>query len=97
MTQLKLGYAFSLVERQTKKDLLIHWEPGTNNNADYFTKHHSPTRHKQVRTRYILKGFNIIHKKIRNKFSIVKPHECEGVLIPWHIPVNPKVHDEILL
>ena len=33
-----------LRERNVKKEFNVFWDKGTNNNADYFTKHH-PTQH----------------------------------------------------
>ena len=32
----------------------IFWKPGIQNLGDYFTKHHSPSHHKQMRKHYIL-------------------------------------------
>ena len=48
-----------LRENTTKKLLDIYWDKGSNNNADYHTKHHAPAVHKVQRPRYILKGFSI--------------------------------------
>ena len=31
----------------------VHWKPGTDNKADYHTKHHPPSHHKQVRPTYL--------------------------------------------
>ena len=38
------------------KNFIIYWDRGTNNDADYFTKHHAPRHHKTMRTKYILQG-----------------------------------------
>jgi hypothetical protein len=32
----------------------VHWRKGTDNLADYFTKHHSPSHHRIMRSRYLL-------------------------------------------
>ena len=32
----------------------VHWRKGTDNLADYFTKHHSPSHHRRMRSRYLL-------------------------------------------
>ena len=32
----------------------IHWRRGSDNLADYFTKHHSPAHHRLMRSRYLL-------------------------------------------
>ena len=34
-------------------ELLIHWRQGIDNNADYFTKHHSPSHHRLLRSHYL--------------------------------------------
>ena len=39
------------------KNFIIYWDRGTNNDADYFTKHHAPRHHKTMRPEYILRGF----------------------------------------
>ena len=31
----------------------VYWDKVTNNDADYFTKHHPPIHHRQMRPRYI--------------------------------------------
>ena len=33
----------------------VYWQPGKNNLADYFSKHHSPGHHKQMRPVYLKK------------------------------------------
>ena len=33
--------------------LRLYWDKVTNNDADYFTKHHPPIHHHQMRSRYI--------------------------------------------
>ena len=35
-------------------EFLIHWRLGSDNLADYFTKHHSPAHHRLMRSRYLL-------------------------------------------
>jgi hypothetical protein len=34
-----------LCDKATHKKLQIYWDKGENNQADYFTKHHPPTKH----------------------------------------------------
>ena len=43
-----------LTKRQANEDFNIYWDRGENNLADYHTKHHNPTHHKNVRQNYIL-------------------------------------------
>lgn len=37
-------------DRVAQGDFLIHWRRGTDNLADYFTKHHSPAHHRLMRS-----------------------------------------------
>eukprot|EP00957_Ditylum_brightwellii_P071220 5414062-Ditylum_brightwellii.AAC.1 len=46
-------------EKAVRKALDISWDKGINNDADYYTKHHSPSHHKVTRPQHILKGFNL--------------------------------------
>ena len=46
-----------LSEQQRNKKFNIFWDKGSNNLADYHTKHHSPSYHQKVRSKYILKNF----------------------------------------
>ena len=43
------------------EQLGVYWYKGTNNDADYFTKHHPPIRHNQIRPRYIY-TLNLVRK-----------------------------------
>ena len=38
-----------------------YWTAGSVNEADYFTKHHPPNYHREMRERYILKGNSLTH------------------------------------
>jgi hypothetical protein len=40
-------------DRVRQGQFLIHWKPGTDNYADYFTKHHPPSHHRSIRSQYI--------------------------------------------
>ena len=42
-----------LRDRAQQQQFHIHWKKGESNLADYFTKHHSPTHHKTMRSVYI--------------------------------------------
>ena len=52
-----------LVEGFAKKKIKIYWDKGENNDADYYTKHHSPQYHKIMRRRYI---FREIMRKLQS-------------------------------
>ena len=45
-----------LLEQQKKKQFNIYWDKGSNNLADYHTKHHPPHHHRKMRKTYILQG-----------------------------------------
>jgi hypothetical protein len=40
-------------DRVRAGDFLVYWEPGCDNDADYYTKHHSPAHHRVKRSRYL--------------------------------------------
>lgn len=46
-----------------KEQLHIYWEKGSTNEADYFTKHHSPAHHRLIRQRYI-QSSNILRQRL---------------------------------
>jgi hypothetical protein len=41
-------------DRVRQQQFLVHWRKGSDNLADYFTKHHSPSHHRLMRSRYLL-------------------------------------------
>ena len=47
---------FWLKDRISQAQFFIYWDKGSNNHADYYTKHWSPSYHQQIRPTYILKG-----------------------------------------
>ena len=50
---------FWLKDRITQQQFFIYWDKGSNNHADYWTKHWSPTYHQTICSTYILKGSNV--------------------------------------
>ena len=42
-----------VLDRIKQNHFRIFWKPGSENLADYFTKHHSPTHHKRMRPFFI--------------------------------------------
>jgi hypothetical protein len=40
-------------DRAANSEYLIHWRSGKENLGDYFTKHHSPTVHRRMRSQYL--------------------------------------------
>ena len=41
-------------DRETQGQFRIHWKPGKQNHADYFSKHHPPRHHRDMRSVYYL-------------------------------------------
>ena len=42
-----------LRDKKLRDMLRIYWRPGTMNLADYFTKHHPPAHHKNIRKEFL--------------------------------------------
>ena len=59
-----------LREKQTRKLFRYYWAKGLLNNADYFTKHHPPCVHIQMRPKYILKG-HLLRQNILSTISSI--------------------------
>jgi hypothetical protein len=73
-----MGMRFYWIKDRVKQgQFRIYWGPGSQNLADYFTKHHLPAHHKRILNVYIHADERPINWK---EFRI--PH-CEGVLIPY--------------
>ena len=45
-----------LIDQLDLDNFFTYWDKGENNYADYHSKHHSPTHHRNVRPTYILQG-----------------------------------------
>jgi hypothetical protein len=43
-----------LCDKATHEQLRSYWDKGLNINADYFTKHHAPSHHRDMRPKYVL-------------------------------------------
>jgi hypothetical protein len=41
-------------DRVAQDQYVVHWRKGRNNLANYFTKHHSPSHHRLMRSRYLV-------------------------------------------
>ena len=55
-------------DRITQKQFRVYWKPGTDNYADYFTKHHAPIHHTRVRPKYLyVKGQSGNNRNYINK------------------------------
>jgi hypothetical protein len=56
----------------------VHWRIGTNNIANYFTKHHSPAHHCLMRSQYLLH----LHTPFAPESNINQSISSKGVLMP---------------
>lgn len=64
-----------LRDRNAQNQFYIFWDKGSNNLADYFTKHYSPTYHRSTRPYYILKNHLVI-RKIQTAIQNVLARVC---------------------
>ena len=67
-------------DRVRQGQFRVHWKRGSANYGDYFTKHHPPSHHKEVRPTYLQVA----------KTAIQQRPECEGVLIPDRDSASPE-------
>ena len=68
---------FWIQDRVAQKQFHIHWLQGESNHGDYFTKHHSPTHHANMRPIYLHTG----------NLAQATP-DCRGVLIPYPVSLS---------
>ena len=52
-----------LEDRIQDNTIQLLWRPGKLNRADYFTRHHAPSRHRKMRPEYLV---NVIQRQQRN-------------------------------
>ena len=45
-----------LREKELQKQIKIYWQKGSENHADYYTKHFPAKYHQEIRPKYILSG-----------------------------------------
>ena len=48
-----------LCDQAALDNFLIYWDKGSNNYADYHTKHRAPSHHLKSRGTYVLKGYHV--------------------------------------
>ena len=60
-----------------QKHFNVFWDKGSNNYADYFTKHHSAKHHKVMKSKYI-HMINLIRKLIKCEHNLVTSHGRRG-------------------
>jgi hypothetical protein len=65
-------------DRIKQGQFIIHWRKGTNNLADYFTKHHSPAHNKHIRSNYL---FDMHKPAPTDLHKPVQQHLCTRVCL----------------
>jgi hypothetical protein len=88
-------------DRVRQNQFVVHWRKGSDNLADYFTKHHSPSHHRIMRPQYLhpqaASQANSIHwSPFPTSFSATLPMHAssylgEGVLGTPKYPIAPSV------
>ena len=53
-----------LRDRQTQNQFQFYWKPSNQNYADYFSKHHAITHHRQLRPQYVHDKLNLLSQLI---------------------------------
>jgi hypothetical protein len=72
-----------LRDRVQQKQFRVHWQPGIDNKADYFTKHHPPQHHRDIRSTYL-------HPQQQHKENATTAtSRSEGVLKPRQAEYAP--------
>ena len=71
-----------LRERQTQQQFRFFLDKGSNNDADYFTKHFPTCYHRVKRARYVQDKINIINQFLEHH-PFPGPMHCEGVLLRY--------------
>ena len=77
-----------LKDREAKEQFRFYWRSGKTNLADYFTKHHPPAHHRNVRAEFLtrvadllkLRGGSDTAQNIMIGDNLLKPKDCKGVL-----------------
>ena len=71
-----------LRDKKTHEVLNYYWDAGKNNDADYFTKHHAPKHHREMRPRYILQGHNVASFAPLLQRCSAAPSHAQGCVFP---------------
>jgi len=78
-------------DRVRQGQFIVHWKKGSLNKADYFTKHHPPAHHQQIRSAYLHNAdsrsknyFECLQESDEIETKSISNHKAsgEGVLFP---------------
>ena len=61
-----------LRDRENQKHFKVQWERGIDNDADYFTKHHSTKHHREMRSRYVKDKVSHVSSNNSDNASLMK-------------------------
>ncbi len=88
-------------DRVNQGHFLVYWRPGTENLADYFTKHHPTAHHQLVRNtflhptkagaRALFARSNVPHRSLRGCVVFSPPGSLRGLQTSW--AHNPLTHE----
>ena len=74
-----------LKDRLIQQHFKIFWDTGTNNWADYFTKHFAPKYHRLLHKRYLLQTDVVITNVLTKHLSSTQLRGCVTVQYPQHV------------
>jgi hypothetical protein len=92
-----------LRDKENQQMFKIFWERGIDNNADYFTKHHSTGHHREIRARYVQDAVKQLHQQVALMFQQIdgkcpdRHRQCEGVLIHDRLPGSGSTDDDVII
>ena len=79
--------------RSAHKEVQIYWDKGSNNAADYFTKHHPPAHHRTERSKYILKNHHMTNSSLRLAPHIIRGQGCVNLTtVRYRFPLMTSVN-----
>ncbi len=69
-----------LRDREVQGQLKFVWKPGKTNLADYFTKHHPPAHHVNVRSEFLTKVKDLAETRCQKlgQGQTTKPHKAQA-------------------
>ena len=59
-----------LLDREQQGQFKIYWKPGKTNLADYFTKHHPPAHHRNVRGEFLTRLADVMRLRQEQASSL---------------------------
>ena len=65
-----------LRDKEAQRLFQFYWDRGSNNNADYYTKHHPTYHHKSMRNTYVQDKINIIIQRLNQLENMCTARVC---------------------